>query len=147
MNLSPILTWMIEIVSNKNDPITTHLLRISELWTLNLEPISLGVIKNPGQLETRWSSSDRQDCPCCDWPSVGSWWRCQPWSISPNSNRQEFAGKIVRLKAVFTSRRNHNYENDKDITYLQLSCQVKSEKAWRIGIKGGRRILRTGFRY
>ena len=48
-----------------------------------------------------------------------------------------YASKIMGLKAVFGPHQNQNNENDKDIIYLQLSCQVKSGKGWRFGLCGG----------
>ena len=67
------------------------------LWTLalNLEPISLGVIKNPGQLENRHSRCGRQESCCRDRPIEGS-------SQSGSMNRRATHG--IHLYQVLLDR-------------------------------------------
>ena len=62
----------------------------------------------------------------------------------PDFYCQGYSRKIMSLVVALALCRNRSNENDKDIIYLQLSCQVKSEKAWRFGISDGRRILQFG---
>jgi len=94
---------IIEIMSKLNDTITTYLLRTFEPGTPNLEPISLGVIKNPGQLENRCDCScGRPEGPYGDWPSVGS-------SLCRTTNRRATHG--LHLYQVLLDRQLNLRDN------------------------------------